>query len=127
MRPPVGAVGDEIGTPDLVGDVPLRGLGIIVVADLGEVALLPDAAVDQRDVVFGEFDAAVSVGEIGNDGVGMLARIAHHVGHRRLLPALVDIGVARLAGPRPDVLRRRLYLRGGSRGLRLSGQTLRGG
>ena len=33
--------GDEVGAPDVIGDVPLRGLGIVVVADLGEVALLP--------------------------------------------------------------------------------------
>ena len=51
-RPPVGVVRHEITPPLFVRDVPLRRLRIIVVADLGEVALLPAAAVDERDVVF---------------------------------------------------------------------------
>ena len=45
-HPPIGAVGNEIGAPDFVDDVPLRGLGIIIVADFREIALLPHAAID---------------------------------------------------------------------------------
>src|SRR5580704_12124999 len=55
-RPPVGAVADEILLPHLVRDVPLRRLWEIIVADLGEVALLPAAAVDECDIVLGERD-----------------------------------------------------------------------
>ena len=48
---------------------------------------------------------------------GCSLRIAHHVGHRRLLPALVDAGVARLAFRRPHVMpvRSRSGLRGHGR------------
>src|ERR1700722_1025720 len=48
-RPPVcSAIGDVIRSPRFIGDVPLSGQRIVVVAYLGEVALLPDAAVNQR-------------------------------------------------------------------------------
>ena len=53
-RPPIGAVGDKISPPDLVGDIPLGGEHEIVVADLLEVALLPAAAIDQRNIVLAE-------------------------------------------------------------------------
>ena len=53
--PPIGALGDHIGPPDFVGDVPLCGFGEIVVADFFEVALLPNASVNESDVVFREF------------------------------------------------------------------------
>ncbi len=49
-RPPVRAVGDEIGPPHVVHNVPLRGLRIVIVAHFREVALLPDASVNQPDV-----------------------------------------------------------------------------
>src|SRR5215467_7731661 len=45
--PPIGSRLDEIWQPFLVGDVPLRAFGEIIVADFFEVALLPDAAVDE--------------------------------------------------------------------------------
>src|SRR6476620_3695066 len=48
--PPIGAGRDEVGAPDMIGNVPLRGFGIVVVADLGEVALFPHTAVHQRDL-----------------------------------------------------------------------------
>src|SRR5258708_8602091 len=48
-HPPVSAVGNEIGAPDFVDDVPLRGFGVIVIATFGEVTVLPGAAVDGRD------------------------------------------------------------------------------
>src|ERR1700722_9686977 len=95
--PPVGAVGDEIGTPNMIGDIPLRGLRKIVVAVFGEVALLPNAAVNERDVVFGKFGRDGIFCEVGNDGVGKFARVADHVGHGRFSPVLVNLGVAFLA------------------------------
>ena len=102
-RPPVGAVADEIRLPHLVRDVPLRRQREIIVADLREVALLPAAAVDEGDVVLGEGDERIGLGEIGNDRVGMLARIAHHVRHARFAPARVDLLVAFLARGRADI------------------------
>ena len=60
----------------------------IVVDHFGEITLLPDASVDEGNLVFGEFGNRVS-GEIGNDGVGMLARVANYVGHRSLFPSRV--------------------------------------
>src|SRR4029077_6464855 len=73
-HPPIGAVGDEIGAPDFVGDIPLRGFRKIVVADFGEVTLLPHAAVDEGDLVFGELGDFVG-GEVGDDDVGRFAGI----------------------------------------------------
>jgi hypothetical protein len=81
-----------------MGDVPLRGEWEIVVSGLLEVALLPDAAIDKRYIVLGKMDKRVGLGEVRDNGVRMLARITHDVGHRRLLPAFVDAGMARLAG-----------------------------
>ena len=108
--PPIAVVRDEVGAPDVVHDVPLGRLRIIIVADFGEVALFPEAAVDQAHVVAREFFHRVA-GQIGQDGVGMLARIAYHVGHGRFLPARVDFGVAGLTGARAHVTRRELGLR----------------
>jgi hypothetical protein len=36
-------------------------------------------------------------GKVGNDGIGMGARIAHHICPRRLLPAGIDLRMALLA------------------------------
>ena len=102
-HPPIGVIGDEIGAPDLMRDVPLRAQRKIIVADFREVALLPDAAVDQRDVFFLELDQRVGLGEVGQDGFGMLLGIAHHVRHGGFLPARVDGGVAGFAGGGTDV------------------------
>ena len=96
--PPIGAgVCDVVGSPRLVADVPLNRKRIVVVADAGEVALLPFAAVYEGDLVEGKRRDVVRF-QIGNDGVGMLARVAHDVGHRRALPAPVDRAMATLAG-----------------------------
>jgi hypothetical protein len=103
--PPVGALGYEIWLPDVVGDVPLSGFGEIVLADFCEVALLPDAAVNEGDVGFGELFADVVGGEIGNDGFGMLAGIADHVSHRSFFPVLVDLLVAFLASGGAGIVR----------------------
>ena len=90
LRPPVGAVRDLIRAPLLVRDVPLRAERKVVVADLREVALLPLAAVDPRDLIFRERQQRIGLGQVWNDRVGMLLRIADDVGHPRILPAVVD-------------------------------------
>jgi len=89
----------------------LRGLGKIVVADFGEVALLPEAAVNEGDLVLGEFENGIFRG-IGEDGIGKFAWIADDIGHGRFLPAGEDLGVAFLAGARAGVMGR-----GGGRSL----------
>src|ERR1700674_2367907 len=50
--PPVGGIGHKIPPPHFVRDVPLGWLWKIVVADFGEIALLPAAAVNECDIVF---------------------------------------------------------------------------
>src|SRR3984893_2091152 len=90
--PPVRTVGYEVGTPDVIGDVPLGGLWVIVVSDFGEVTLLPETAVNQSDVVFGELGDFVG-GEVRDDRVGMFARVADYVGHRGLFPVTINLGV----------------------------------
>src|SRR6266851_6158206 len=102
--PPVRSFGYKVGTPNAVGNVPLRGFWKIVFADFCEVALLPDAPVDERHLVLRKFSEGIR-GEIGNDGLGMLAGIADDVGHGRLLPSLVDLLVAFFASQRARVVR----------------------
>ena len=101
-RPPVRAIGDEVGAPDMIRDVPLRWLRIVIVADLREVTLLPDAAVDKPHIVARELLHIIGV-QIRNDRFGMLARIAHHIGHGRLLPPSINVGVTGLARPRAHI------------------------
>src|SRR6266436_9196677 len=103
--PPIGALRNEIRLPYVVGHVPLRGLRKIIVADFCKVALLPDAAIDQRNILFREFLADIVRGEIGNDGFGMLAGIADHVGHRSSFPVVVDLLVAFPASLRTNIVR----------------------
>ena len=72
-RPPIGAgVRDVVGSPRLVGDVPLNRKRIIVVADAREVALLPNAAVDEGHLIARERRDGIGA-QIGNDGVRVFA------------------------------------------------------
>src|SRR6267143_3360959 len=102
--PPIRSFGYKVGTPNVVGDIPLRRLRKIVIANSCEVALLPEAAVDECYLVLRELGEEIC-GEIGNDGLGMLTGIPDDVGHGRLLPALVDLLVAFFAGQRARVVR----------------------
>jgi len=96
--PPVGSgVGDVEGEPLLVGDVPLGGEDVVVVADEGEEALLVTAAVDEGDLIEGEVDEGVGGGEVCEDGFRVEFGIADDVGHASLLPGRVGGGVAGLA------------------------------
>src|ERR1035437_2442631 len=102
--PPVGTcIRDVILEPLLVADVPLHGERIVVIADLGEVPLLPEAAVDQSYLIPCELRDIIRA-EIGDDRIRVLSRIADHVCHRRLLPVLVDVRVALLARLRTGVM-----------------------
>jgi hypothetical protein len=42
-------------------------------------------------------------GEIGNDGVGVLGRNTHHVGHARLRPAIINFAMARATCGRANI------------------------
>src|SRR5579863_2772763 len=108
-RPPIRFVGNEVRPPDVIRDVPLRWLRIIVIADFRKVTLLPNTAVDERNIVSREFVDGIGR-QIGNYGLGMLARIADYVGHGRFLPACINFGVAGLACPRTHVFRWKLGL-----------------
>src|SRR5262245_30278432 len=50
-HPPIRVGLHEVCTPDTVGHVPLRPEGVVIVSNLGEIALLPFRSVDERDVV----------------------------------------------------------------------------
>src|SRR5580704_2931206 len=103
--PPVGSLGDEIRPPNSMGNIPLRGLGKVIVSSFREVTLLPKAAVNQGDLVFREFGNGIRR-EIGNDGVRMVARIANHVCNGGFSPVFVNLRVALLAGLRARVVSR---------------------
>src|SRR5579872_7436467 len=52
--PPVGSCLDGIGSPDLMGDIPLNRQSKIIVANFLEIALLSFAPVNEGDIVLGE-------------------------------------------------------------------------
>src|ERR1700756_618838 len=96
--PPVSAlVGYVIRTPGVIGEDPLHSQREVIVADLGEVALLPQTAIYESHLIFREFRHIVR-GQVGRDGFGMFVRISYDVRHRRRLPARVDFLMALLAG-----------------------------
>jgi hypothetical protein len=84
--PPVGSVLCIVSAPYFVGNIPLRGEYEIVVADLCEVALLPFAAVDERDIVLFECDQRIGFGEVPDNHFRVHFGIDHHIRHARLLP-----------------------------------------
>src|SRR4029077_4151549 len=71
-----------------------------------EVALLPLTTVDEGDVLLLKCQQRVGFGQVGDDRIGVLDRVAHDVRHARLTPAGVSFGVTVLACRRTDVLRR---------------------
>ncbi len=95
--PPIRAFGDEIRTPHFMGDVPLSGLGKIVVADFREVTLLPETPIDERDLIPRELGNFIGR-EVRDDGVRKFARIANNVGHGRFVPVFINLRVTFLAG-----------------------------
>ncbi len=115
LRPPIRADIDVVLAPRLRDHVPLHAEHVVVVAALDEIALLPLAAVDERDVLRLERHEWVRVLEVAEHGFGMLLRIDDHVSHPRRLPALVLALVAILAGRRAGIAVGRF------RGLRVRG------
>ena len=77
----------------------------IVVSNLREVALLPQAAIHESNLIHSEPGNVIGF-EIRNDRVGMRLRIAHHIRHRRLLPARINLRVTFLTRLRAHILRR---------------------
>src|SRR5581483_5618692 len=51
LRPPIRPGADEIFAPNMILNFPLSRQRIVVVADLGEVTLLPNTAVNEGDLV----------------------------------------------------------------------------
>jgi hypothetical protein len=104
--PPVSALARHvIWAPRVIGEVAMRRQGKEVVADLGEIALLPETAVYECHLIFRESRDIVR-GQFGSDSFGMFARIAHYIRHRRLLPAGVDFLMTLFTGLRAGVVRR---------------------
>ncbi len=85
-------------------DVPLRRQREVIVAPASEIALLPPAAVCERDIGLRECQHGIRPREVGDDRVGMLARVTHDIGHPCLPPAVIDFLVTGLAGGRADVM-----------------------
>src|ERR1700733_7512049 len=102
-NPPIRAVGNEIVSPDFVRDIPLRRQWEIVIANLLEVTLLPLAAIYEGDIVLGEGDEWVGFRQVRNDRVRVVPWIEDNICHPRLLPAVIDGGMTRLAGGGADV------------------------
>src|ERR1700722_15872534 len=103
--PPVSSRLDEIRQPFFMANVPLRGLREVVVADLLEVPLLPDASVNEGDIFSRKLRVRDGVrSQIRNDCVGLGLRVAKYLGHRSLLPMLVNLLVALPAALRADVM-----------------------
>src|SRR6202140_5572909 len=68
-RPPIPAFrGDHIRTPAVIADDPLHRQRKIIVANLGEIALLPKTAVNESNLILGEPGNLVGR-ERGDDGV----------------------------------------------------------
>src|SRR5580704_16009060 len=53
--PPVGAFRDKIRPPHFSSHVPLCRLWVVVITNLREVTLLPDASIHQSDLLLAEF------------------------------------------------------------------------
>ena len=85
-------------------DIPLCAEREVVVGDFGEVALLPDTAVDECNLIFGEFGDGIR-SEVGNDSFRMFPKIADDVGHWSLFPVRIDLAVTAFAGLRTDIMR----------------------
>ena len=104
-NPPVGVRRHVIREPAMMGDVPLRLERKIIIAPARKIALLPAAAIDEGDIVLREGEERIGFREIGDDRIGMRARVAHDIGHARLLPARVNLLMAGLARRRADIVR----------------------
>src|SRR6516164_7741296 len=104
--PPVASAGRNlIFAPFVIEYFPLHRQREVVVANFRKVSLFPNAAVNERNLVSRKLVDVISR-QIGNDRVGMLARIADDVRHRRFSPRLVKLRVALFTRWRADVMRR---------------------
>lgn len=108
-HPPIGVFSDVVFAPLFVFDFPLCAERVVIIADFREVALFPKAAVNEGDLPLSKRRDRVG-GGIGEEGVRVFAGIANDVGHGRVFPAVVKLGVALSTGGGADVMS------GGSRG-----------
>lgn len=72
--PPICAALYKIRTPDLIRDVPLRGLRKIVIAYFLEIPLLPFASVNEGKFLFGEVRQRIWFGKSGKTASGCSLR-----------------------------------------------------
>ena len=111
-HPPIRIRLDEICTPQLVTDIPLRGEWEVVITDLLEVTLLPFCAVNERHIIQLERQQRIGFRKIGNDNLRPHFRICYDIRHSCLRPSFIDGTMTVCARARTDVrARRRLGLR----------------
>src|SRR5579872_5569817 len=104
LCPPISARFYEVFTPHMVFYFPLHRQRVIIVADLCEVTLLPEAAINESYLLTGKFRDVVSR-KIGNNGVRMLVKVTDNIRHWGLLPTIVNILVTLRAGLRTNIMR----------------------
>src|SRR5262252_3348711 len=103
--PPICAGGRHfVWTPNARSDHPLSRQREVIITNFRKVPLLPEAAVDKRYLIFGKFRSIVR-SQVGDDRIGIHARVTDNVRHWRFLPTLIDCRVALLAGWRANVVR----------------------
>ena len=61
-HPPVGVWCNHVRSPDLIGYVPLRAERVEIIASLGEIALLPLAAVYKGNITLRELHQRIGFG-----------------------------------------------------------------
>ena len=79
--PPVGAVANIVAAKYSRLHIPLHRENEIVVADFGEVPLLPFAAIGEGDVFFLESDERIRLGEITEDRFWSYFDVLKDIGH----------------------------------------------
>ena len=87
-------------------NVPLRTERIVVIALLGEITLLPLAAVNEGNIVFREFHQRVRLGKVWQDGVRVKLGVTNDIRHPRFAPAFIDGGMTGFTGGGAGILRR---------------------
>src|SRR6185437_4247413 len=103
-RPPIAACRRHyVLAPFVILNFPLYRQRKIVITDFCEITLLPNASIDERDLVLRKLGYIIG-SEVRNDRIGVLARIANDVGHRCFLPVLINLLVALGARLRPYVM-----------------------
>lgn len=93
-----------------MSDVPLDWKNEIIVPYFLEVALLPLAAVNKRNLILSKVRQWIGFREIRQNRAGVLFRVDHDVCHSGLLPSLIDLRMTPLTSLGAHIVGRRLRL-----------------